>query len=324
MRSRARRGRATSVRSSPRWRAVGIVLAVIMAGCADHDVGRSAPGGSTSPGESPITTTIDDDPSSSGTSTVVDGELEVDRRTRTYRLVVPSSAADGDPLPLVLILHGNGTDAASIAEKTGFDAIAEQEGFLAVYPEVAEDAGVWNGGFSHRADDVDDVAFLRAVVEQVGKDHPVDPDRVVATGLSGGGMMAYRLACEAPDLVAAIAPVAATMVGDCSPAAPVSVLHIHGSADQGIPFDGREDRGFPPVRGVLDTWGAVGGCDPDPHESTADSVTASTWTGCDPGIDVELVLIERGAHEYPRAELGAPIDGPTVVWAFFAAHPKPG
>jgi len=314
--SRGRAGVGTIARPA-RWRrALGIaaVLGLVVAGCSESgsepSAGRDAPG----------TTTIDD--ASGSGAAVVDGQLEVDGRQRSYRLVVPSSATGDDPLPLVLILHGNGTDATSIAEKTGFDAIAEREGFLAVYPEVADEAGVWNGGFSQRADDIDDVAFLRAVVEQVGKDHRVDPDRVYATGLSGGGMMSYRLACEAPDLVAAIAPVSATMVGDCDPASAMSVLHIHGTEDRGIPVEGREDRGFPPVRDVLDEWGVVGDCAPVPDESTEGNVTTTRWTGCAPGIDVELLLLEGGEHEYPRSDLGASIDGPTVVWEYFAEHPK--
>ena len=316
MGSQGRAGRRRLVRWGLWQRGVagGAVLGLVLAGCSGSEGDPSADRASSG-------TTSIDGPSDS-IPAAIDGRLEVDGRQRSYRLVVPSSVTTNEPVPLVLIMHGNGTDAAGIAEKTGFDAVAEREGFLAVYPEVADEAGVWNGGYSHRADGVDDVAFLTAVVEQVAQDYAVDPDRVFATGLSGGGMMSYRLACESPDLVAAIAPIAATMVGDCEPAGAVSVLHVHGTEDRGIPYAGREERRFPPVREVLDAWGAAGGCDREPDESTEGLVTTTTWVACDPRIGVELLLLEGTGHEYPRSELGAPIDGPSVVWDFFSTHPR--
>lgn len=317
MESHQQAGPRTSHGPGRVWRSVApaVVLGGVLAGCASSSSDAPAP----DPG-SAVATTMNEPASE---PSIIEDTLEVDGRPRSYRLVVPSSANAADATPLVIILHGNGTDAASIAEKTGFDAVAQGQRFLAVYPEVDEDAGVWNGGFSSRADDVDDVAFLKELVVRIGDRYAVDPDRVFATGMSSGGMMAYRLACEAPELVAAIAPVAATMVVDCDPAVAVSVLHLHGIEDRSIPVEGREGRGFPPVRDVLDTWAVADGCGLDPKESTDGPVATTTWTGCDRGIDVQLMLLQGRGHEYPRTETGAPIDGPTTVWEFFAQHPKP-
>src|SRR5579859_6759791 len=165
-------------------------------------------------------------------------------RERTYLLHLPEPLPN-KPLPLVVVLHGGGGSAESAAKMTGFDAEADKDGFIAVYPNGTDKIRpllnamgkpgflTWNAGGCcgyARDQDVDDVGFIRSVVAQVVKDNAADPERVYATGISNGGMMAYRLACEASDLFAAIAPVSGVQdVTSCKPAQPVSVFHIHGA-----------------------------------------------------------------------------------------------
>lgn len=302
--------------------AVLIGLSMTVGACGQDGADDSGSGTSESIGSttSPSGVALGE-PAPSG---VANRTLEVDGRTRRYRLYVPYELGE-DAVPLVIALHGNGTDGDEFAEKTGFDATAQQEGFVVVYPDAADDAsGVWNGGFSRKADGIDDVSYLAALVDDLAVELPIDRDRVYATGFSSGGMMAYRLACEAPDLVAAVAPMSATMVVDCDPEATVPILHVHGLEDPGIPFDGREDRGFPSVPSVVERWSEINGCAAGPDAQTSGSVSTTAWRDCDLGADVELYAIDGMGHQFARTDEGAPIDARDVAWEFFRSHPRSG
>jgi polyhydroxybutyrate depolymerase len=186
---------------------------------------------------------------------------------------------------------------------------------------------------------LDDVGFVLAVLDQVERDLPVDRDRVYATGISNGGMLAYRLACDASDRFAAIGPVAATLVTDgCSPTEPVSVLHIHGLVDGNVPFDG----GLPtksfqlnppvyrPVRESLDVFVRAAACRPTPRVRTQGVVTTERWRGCTGRSAVELVTIADGGHSWPGGQQMARVldppssalDATQAIVDFFAAHPR--
>ena len=161
---------------------------------------------------------------------LVAGSLDHGGRTRTWHAYLPAQRAAAPAL--VFVLHGSNGDW--IQARTGyaydFDALAETEGFIPIYPDGFE--GHWNdcrkaGPYAANALDIDDVGFLRALVEKFAAEHGVDRRRVFATGISNGGQMALRLALEAPELVRAVAPVAASLPAannlDCKPAGrPVS------------------------------------------------------------------------------------------------------
>jgi polyhydroxybutyrate depolymerase len=149
--------------------------------------------------------------------------------------------------------------------------------------------------------------------------------------------MAYRLACDTT-LFAAIGPDSATLLGPCPKPAPVSVLHIHGTADQSIPYDGSPGHGYaqihgPAVPAVIAQWRAVDSC-PPPTESTVDSVTTSV-AACPQGRAVELITISGAGHQWPGStpkpvlEKVLGLDTPSAAlsatdtfWQFFAAHPR--
>lgn len=275
-------------------------------------------------------------------------ELTVDGRDRQARVLVPEATDGGDAPAAVLVLHGGAGTIDATVEQTGFDDLARDEGFLAVYPQgtatklrfLDVDGYTWNAGgcCGEAADeDVADVAFLVALVDELEAEFGVDPDQVYATGISNGGMMAYRLACEAADRVAAIAPVAATLfVDDCSPLQPVSLLHIHGLEDRNVRFEGgrnrrgvlRQDR--PSARAGVERFVAADGCTDEPVVSEDPPLRTTTWSACDAGTAVELIAIEDGGHAWPGGEqlrrfLDEPseaLDATTVIWSFFAAHPR--
>jgi polyhydroxybutyrate depolymerase len=187
--------------------------------------------------------------------------------------------------------------------------------------------------------DIDDVGFVVAVLDDLATDLRVDRRRVYATGLSNGGMMSYRLACDAADRFAAVAPVAATLIAtDCEPTEPISLLHIHGLADGNVPFDGglptkhRQPNPpeYPPVRDGLDLFVRAEGCDTNPRTEQDGPVTTERWTSCSNRTAVELITIDGAGHSWPGGERMAAIldepsdalDATSVIWQFFAAHPR--
>jgi polyhydroxybutyrate depolymerase len=185
------------------------------------------------------------------------------------------------------------------------------------------------------------VGFVLAVLDQVERDLPVDRDRVFATGISNGGMLAYRLACDASERFAAIAPVAATLVTDgCNPTDPVSILHIHGLADGNVPFDGGEPTKsfqpsppvYRPVQESVDAFVRADACDADPRVRTRGVVTTERWRACTRQSAVDLVTIADGGHSWPGGQQmakvldppSAALDATQLIVAFFSGHPRRG
>jgi polyhydroxybutyrate depolymerase len=180
---------------------------------------------------------------------------------------------------------------------------------------------------------VDDVAFIAALVSDVTHRVAVDPGRVYATGMSNGAMMSYTLACRT-DLFAAIAPVAGTLLADCAEPGPVSVLHIHGTADTHVLFGGGRGVGpaqveGPPIADVIDRWRQIDDC-ADASVTKVGPVERSV-SSCASGRAVELVTIDGAGHQWPgsiapRAGADPPFpasDATRAIWDFFATHPKP-
>lgn len=269
---------------------------------------------------------------------------------RSYLLHLPAGAPAG-LLPLVLALHGGGGTGASMAEMSHFDAQADYSGFIVAYPDgtdkdrpVREMMGkqgflTWDSGnccgYAHDHK-VDDVGFIRAVVAEVEKQHPVDPRRVYATGISNGAMMSYRLACEASDLFAAVAPVAGIIdVAECKPSHQVSVLDFQGTADENVPIDGGlgkkavEKESRPPVQQSIDFWAKEDGCSVT-VQAKAKELQMTDYGGCDAGTAVDYYVVQGGGHAWPGGDrmaffLDKPdpnVDATYEIWQFFKDHPK--
>lgn len=279
-------------------------------------------------------------------------ELQHGGRERSYVLHEPAGAAGRKNLPLVLSLHGGGGNAFLNAQQTGFNAEADRSGFIVVHANGTGESRpllnsmgrgfmfTWNAGTCcgyAQQNKVDDVGFLRAVIADVRKKYSIDPKRIYASGLSNGAMMSYRLACEASDLIAAVGIVAgAQTVSACKPAQPVSVIHIHGTADQNVPLLGgvgpkSYDRGpKPPVLDAIRFWARTDGAAAEPVSSTRGNVRKDVYAGRN-GVDVVFYTLAGGGHSWPGGErMLAILDAPSpdlnatkTIWQFFAAHPKP-
>jgi polyhydroxybutyrate depolymerase len=181
--------------------------------------------------------------------------------------------------------------------------------------------------------EVDDVAYLAGLVEEIGQHHAVDPKRVYFVGHSNGGFMSHRMACDRSDLVAAIGSLAGATWLDpskCAPTEPVAALQIHGTVDDTVSYVGETINGvgYPSAVGTVQTWAELDGCALSPEAGAAMDLEATIpgeetsvsryATGCKPGGAAELWTITGGGH---LPGLGAEFAPRLVDWLF--AHPKP-
>jgi polyhydroxybutyrate depolymerase len=300
------------------------VLALLAAGCARTS---ADPAGTSTPG-----TAV---PKGQSTETIEVGGLQ-----RTFHVYLPPSLSLSAPVPLVVFLHGGYGSGTQAERSYGWDAEADRQHFVVVYPDGLDHA--WNAGGGccgkPATEHVDDVAFVGDVVTTLEQKLPIDPRRVYATGISNGGIMSYELACDTT-LFAAIGPDSATLLGSCPSPARLSVIHVHGTADTRIPYQGGEGSGSahidgPSVPSVVAGWEKVDDC-ASPAVTTSGSVT-TTVASCPDGRAVELVTIAGAGHQWPGGvdkpllqrllQVDPPstaIDATSTIWAFFAAHPKP-
>jgi polyhydroxybutyrate depolymerase len=296
------------------------------------------------------------------------GTLTLDGGIRTYNLHIPPGLDLSKPAPLVFAFHGGGQSASAFEGFAHLQPKADASGFILVEPEGTialpglspGTLDVWNAGnccelAAEINTNVDDVGFVRAMIDAIGQRVCIDPNRIFATGFSNGGMLAHRLACELSDRIAAIAAVSGgmgnmdldkmppQMLFPCNPKRQVPVLHIHGTQDACYPFDG----GWGPLSLVtfesapstVQDWVARNGCSTTPP-TTVLSHGAATCTlyPCPHAGEVEFCMIDGGGHYWPGGDDWA---GSTVVcgsnqgarsadliandafWSWFTAHPMP-
>jgi polyhydroxybutyrate depolymerase len=251
------------------------------------------------------------------------GEFDFAGLLRTYQLHVPAGL--DHPSGLVINLHGSGATGGEQAALTGYDGVADRHGFAVVYPDGVDYS--WADGRGASTPDregVDDVGFLTALADQLVREYGIDPGRVFATGMSAGGFMANRLACDRADVVAAIAPVAGTLGSNvgCGPSRPVAVMEIHGTADPVVPYGGGPmvGRGGPSdivaAPELASRWRAIDGCPAPVDTGQGTAVHRIAAAGCAGGTEVVLVGIEGAGHTWPSSDFNAS----EVSGQFFAAH----
>ncbi len=279
---------------------------------------------------------------------------EIEKRTiqvgdteRAYWIHIPPSHEVTPGMPLVIVLHGGGGSGPQAERSYGWTPKSDREGFIVVYPDGTGPAKdkllTWNAGACcGQAMDqkVDDVAFIRALVAHLLATYKINPKKVYATGLSNGGMMSYRLGCEASDIFAAIGPVAGALNCEtCTPQKPVSVVAVHGKKDQNVKFEGgsperkfdnhpRTDKSVAESTGF---WIKHNGCAEAPKTESREGVTISTHEGGRDKTAVKIYAITEGGHSWPGGlrgsrlldETSKAINATDEIWEFFKSHPKP-
>ncbi len=240
---------------------------------------------------------------------MVDGKnfrkkLRWDDITRTYYVHTPPGYDPEMPVPVVINFHSEGSFPKEAEWKTEMLYVSNEEGFIAVHPEgTSEGLKQWNSGMHSEGMGVDDIGFVAAMLDEIEEEFAVDTSRIFATGLSSGGFMAYRLACEMSDRIAAIAPVAAVYDVDCEPRSPVPIMHFHGTKDAYVLFKGGigafAGYDFISVGDSMDFWLTFNECTTEPEITyQMDDVTCYRYES-EVGADVVLCIINGGGHLWP-------------------------
>lgn len=269
------------------------------------------------------------------------------------RTVLVHAAKGYDPTKgtsLVLAFHGYGGSAAQMKTQTGFDAEADKRNLVVAY---AEGTGIASKGFNGGdccgapawTNETDDLAFAREIAKKLKADYCIDPKRVYSAGFSNGGFMSYRFVCEAANEFAAVASVSGvlgTPPESCKPARAVPILHVHGTADTTVPYQGGPAAGglgilagisFRSVAETVSTFKKGFACgEASKPVSQKGDTKCEAWSGCKAGSSIELCTVDGGGHQWPG---GTPTASPTAgktskdfvastaVLDFFAAHPMP-
>lgn len=273
--------------------------------------------------------------------------LEFDGLTRDYLLYVPESLQQ--PAPLVIALHGGGGTAAQFRAETDFDSVADQNSFIVVYPQGVNRE--WNerrgSGMTVRRSDADDVGFIDALIDHLAGQYAIDQSRIYAMGISNGGFMSLRLACDLSERLAGIGVVAAEltvdMANECNPTREMRVAIINGTDDPIIPYDGGEVRVSGAYRGdvagtdfIVNNWLDWNGCNPSLFDQTVldnrpldeTSIEITDWQDCVPFSAVRLYRVVGGGHTLPGGTQYLPrtvvgnvsreLHAPTELWIFWS------
>jgi polyhydroxybutyrate depolymerase len=307
-----------------------IVLAILILGGAIHFVRNKA-----------------------NTNTLASGDYAksiktADGLTRTYMVHLPTGYDVSKSYPLVLVLHGGGGNAAITERQTGFSTLSDANGFIVAYPEgttgpVLGLLSSWNAGdcCGSAKNKIDDVSFIRQLVTSLESTYSINSAKVFATGMSNGAMLSNRLACEAADIFAGVAPVSGTIqIPVCSPSRPVPILMIHGTSDGTVPYNGGAGTGtftksntFLSVPQALADWAARNKCSSGPTTTPVTplvndgkTVDKLAYAGC--SAPTLLYRVNGGSHSWPGGvdvqlqDSNAPtqaINASQTIWDFFAS-----
>ena len=279
-------------------------------------------------------------------------DLRVFGLRRSYLLHFPKGYDPTRPLPLVVVLHGGFGNAETMEKQTGFSDLADKEHFLVAYPNGVGIFGWlqhWNAGhccgFAMKQG-VDDVGFVSTVIDEISREVQVDPSRIYIVGYSNGGMLGYLYAAKRPDIVAAVAGIAATIGSRSSeggpemriapPRAPVPVIAFHGLKDEMVPYGGGRLDGpywYVSVRESMRFWVEANRCAPEPirEELNGGRIVKYTWNGGEERRKVVLCTVRGWDHSLPtrhfsralpEADPLKDLHAPEIIWEFFKAHPR--
>ncbi len=278
----------------------------------------------------------------------IKGVLTYQDYTRSYLVHFPAQRPTKG-LPLVIVLHGGGGTPENALRMSEMNPKADKEGFIVVYPAGTSLIGhrllTWNTwiccGYALKHN-VDDVGFIRALLEKLKREYPIDSKRIYVTGISNGAMLTYRLGLELSDQIAAIAPVAGALNTDTPNASePVSVIIFHGMKDLHVLPEGGEPKEQlfnanpvenKPLSYAISYWVKRNECNPIPEREEKGNIIKETYSGGKNGTEVVVYKILDQGHAWPGGKEGVQngnVDPPTqeisatdIMWKFFSRHSK--
>lgn len=268
------------------------------------------------------------------------GSVVVNGQIRSYILYVPKSYRPDRPVPLVISIHGHAEWPAHLMETTQWNQVAEENGFLVVYPSGSNFPMHWYS--SGKTDGPDrtakEIAFFSALIDQLEQKYAIDPARIYANGFSNGGGMSFLLSCKLADRIAAIGSVSGGFLlpwDECTPSRPVPIIVFHGDDDRVVPYTGGPSAyfnyPFPDIRTWVETYAQRNGCQETyllvPAYREASGVH---YTRCSQQADVFFYTIQGGGHTWPAGQ-DTPefksghavqyVDATRKMWEFFQQHP---
>ena len=270
--------------------------------------------------------------------------FEHDGIERAYRVHVPKSWSTNKSLPMLLVFHGGGGNMDYQADDKYYGQISKSEstGFIAVFPNGYSKRGgklaSWNAGnccAGARDENIDDVGFVRKMLERLRSQIAFDDKRIYATGMSNGALFSYRLACEMSETIRAIASVAGSDgTKTCTPTRPVSILEIHAKDDEFVLFNGGAGKDlkiladFVSVPETISRWVQRNGCEAKPKRVFEnEGAYCDSYSSCREGTEVKLCVTERGGHSWPggiKVRTNQPgstaLSANDVMWEFFGRH----
>ncbi|MEH2272221.1 MAG: PHB depolymerase family esterase [Nostoc sp.] len=264
------------------------------------------------------------------------GELHDQGKLRTYYFYTPKSYNPDRPMPLVLVFHGDDGNGRSISNVTRFNELAEQKGFIVVYPDGIDQKWSLRGNGQGR---VDDVLFVSALIDHLQQQINIDNHKVYATGFSRGGILTQALACKLPDKIAGFASVAGSLPvrlkPNCQPQTSISMLMINGTNDRDVLYEGNDhtQRGaLVSISDMVDFWRSHDQCTLSNAslKFSKDQVKTALYTGCNGNSEVWQLAVVNGGHFWPggsstdesvnkfNAKLG--LNASETIWNFFQRH----
>lgn len=262
---------------------------------------------------------------------------------RMYKIHIPKSYRPNQAMPMVLSLHGGGGNMHYQADDQYYGMISKSEsaGFIAVFPngysKFRGKLATWNAGIccgAARDKKIDDVDFIRWVIKDIKQRANVDASRIYANGMSNGGMMSYRLACELPEIKAIVSVAGTDGTQYCAPSKSISIFHIHALDDDRVLFNGGSGKNaqshadFVSVKQTIENWVKRNSCDTTPERvfNTKDAY-CDVYNHCDSNTQVKLCVTETGGHAWPgghkpRGGSGSTaINATDLIWDFYQANP---
>jgi polyhydroxybutyrate depolymerase len=299
-------------------------------------------------------------PAVSNRGTLSEHRLSVGSAERRFLLYLPPAAADATALrPVVILLHGGGGNPRQALQNYPLQATADREGFMVVAPFgsgrwIKDSLLTWNVqfGFGYaRQAKIDEIAFMRTLIDHLIAEHHADPERVFVTGLSNGGILSHWVAAHLADRITAIAPVVATIGGRAKdqttlqmpppPTRPVSVILFNCARDLSVPLAGgwqqrsiAEPVWMVSASDTADWWVKANGCHPTPQidDVPERKFRRFTWTGGREGSEVILYVLFDQGHAWPGGTMPRAGSDPSsphvpahdVMWDFFKTRPRGG
>jgi len=253
---------------------------------------------------------------------------------RFYLIYSPQSLNQNINAPILFALHGYGSSASFHKSYTQYEALAEENKFILIYPQgyelntvLTNSTSHWNVGAWTVGSTVDDVDFISTIIDIVSAKTSVDMSRIYSSGMSNGGFMSYELACQLSEKIAAIASVTGSMsketLSNCNPKHPTSILQIHGLIDFTVPYNGNDAIGMESIEQVMQYWSEYNGCNPNSSITSSNysnqkgSIDFISYQSCINNTHAKLIRIPSMNHTWPTLD-NYNISASDEIWNFLS------